>query len=404
MKIMFVSLVAIEGVESQNIYSDLLSTFVSHGHTVVAVTPREKRTGLPTEIETSQGVVLLHVAIGNVTKNGPIEKGVSLLKLRRDFMKAIDAHLEGFDPDIILYATPPTTIAGLISSLKRRFGAKSYLLLKDIFPQNSVDLGMLGTKGLSSLVYRYFRKSEKDTYRAADYIGCMSDANKKYLLEHEPWLDSSRIEVNPNSIIPRPQHFVSAIDKVRMREGFGIPQEGKLIVYGGNLGKPQAIPVLVEALRLNEKRGLCHFLICGDGTERRVLERYFETESPARVTLLATQPVERFNSLLEMADAGLILLDHRFTIPNYPSRLLSYLQAALPVVAATDSATDIGEIAERNGFGVAGSSESGEELLAACARLLECDLPSMGAAARRFLEKNYSSEISYKTIVRHFSE
>lgn len=401
---MFVSLVALENLDSQNIYADLLKTFISHGHNVAAIAPRERRTGLPTAVEVSHGITLLHVSIGNVTKNSPIEKGLSLLRLQRDFMRAIEANLQGFAPDLIIYATPPTTIAGLIASLKKCYNAKTYLLLKDIFPQNSVDLGMMRVKGPMSLLYRYFKRTERDTYQVADYIGCMSGANINYLFEHEPWIDRARVEVNPNSIIPSNCPMLSVAEKAQLRAKFGVPANAKLIVYGGNLGKPQAIDVLIEALKLNEERDVCHFLICGNGTERKGLEKYFTSCSPKHATLLPSLSVEKFNSMLGMADAGLILLDYRFTIPNYPSRLLSYMQAALPVAVVADGSTDMGVIAESEGFGVYGSSECGESLLATCERLLGSDLLVMGVRGRKFLETNYCSEISYTTIVRHFSE
>ena len=51
-------------------------------------------------------------------------------------------------------------------------------------------------------------------------------------------------------------------------------------------------------------------------------------------------------------DVGLIFLDPCFTIPNFPSRLLAYMQAGLPVLACTDTNTDIGKIIIEGGFGV----------------------------------------------------
>ena len=50
--------------------------------------------------------------------------------------------------------------------------------------------------------------------------------------------------------------------------------------------------------------------------------------------------------LANSCDVGLIFLDKRFTIPNFPSRLLSYMQASMPVLAATDVNTDIGKVIE----------------------------------------------------------
>ena len=55
--------------------------------------------------------------------------------------------------------------------------------------------------------------------------------------------------------------------------------------------------------------------------------------------------------MVASCDVGMIFLDHRFTIPNYPSRLLSYMQAKLPVLAYTDPNTDIGQVIVDGGFG-----------------------------------------------------
>ena len=62
-------------------------------------------------------------------------------------------------------------------------------------------------------------------------------------------------------------------------------------------------------------------------------------------------PKEDYDRLAGSCDVGLIFLDHRFTIPNFPSRLLSYMQARLPVFAVTDRNTDIGKVITDAGFG-----------------------------------------------------
>jgi aspartate 1-decarboxylase len=54
-------------------------------------------------------------------------------------------------------------------------------MLKDIFPQNAVDLGMIKTTGIKSLLYKYFRRKEKGLYFISDRIGCMSQANVDYV-------------------------------------------------------------------------------------------------------------------------------------------------------------------------------------------------------------------------------
>ncbi|MDN0069539.1 glycosyltransferase family 4 protein [Collinsella ihumii] len=401
MKVLFISLVALEDTREQNIYGDLLKVFRRHEHEILAVSPRERRTALPTEYDAAGDYPVLRVAIGNVTKNGPIEKGISLLRLSRQIEAAIDEFAPCFQPDLIIFATPPTTIYGLVARLKKKYKADTYLLLKDIFPQNSVDLGLMSKDGIKGILYKYFKRTERKTYQVADYIGCMSPANRDYLLEHERWLDDSRVEVNPNSLIPLEPHSISIS---AVREEFGLPVEQNLLVYGGNLGKPQAIDVLIEALKINEVDFAAHFVICGSGTERSKLESFFSEKQPSHATLLPNLSRIKFNELLGAANAGLILLDSRFTIPNYPSRLLSYLQAGLPVLVASDTVSDMGPIAEQNGFGIWCSSDNSQNLIATAATLFNSDYQSMGINGRRFFEQEYSAERSYRIIERHFDE
>ena len=88
--------------------------------------------------------------------------------------------------DLVLYSTPPITLQKAVSYVKNRDGAATYLLLKDIFPQNALDLGMLKKTGVKGLFYRYFKNKEIKLYVVSDYIGCMSEANVEFLLKHNP--------------------------------------------------------------------------------------------------------------------------------------------------------------------------------------------------------------------------
>lgn len=400
MRILFVCMVSMESLDGYGIYSDLLRELASRGNDVCAMVPREKRSGLPTELSDSCGVRLLKVAVGNVTKSGLLEKGIATLGIGGRYWSAFRRYFGEDRFDLIVYTTPPTTLCDFIRKVKKHTGAKTYLLLKDIFPQNSLDLGMLKDFGPMGLVYHYFKLTEKASYELADYIGCMSEANKEYLLTHEPWIDSSAVEVNPNSIAILPQ--VSG-DALALRMKLGLPLNEMVFVYGGSLGRPQDIGFLIECLKANEATPVGYFAIAGAGTERARLEAYFKEARPAHACLYPMLPVKEFDNLVSSADVCLLLLDHRFTIPNFPSRLLSYLKAAKPVIAAVDSATDVGSVAEANGFGFQCSSTNPEGFLRVCARFTPESAASMGKMGREFLEENYDVKKSCDLIERHFN-
>lgn len=151
------------------------------------VFPRERRQGKPSESFEADGAKFLGVRTLNLTKTNVVEKGVDQVRVESQFKQAIRKFWDDVHFDLILYSTPPITLMGTVKYLKENNPqAKSYLLLKDIFPQNAVDPGMISTAGPKGILYRFFRNKEKALYKVSDFIGCMSPANVAFVLKHNP--------------------------------------------------------------------------------------------------------------------------------------------------------------------------------------------------------------------------
>lgn len=403
MNILFLTIGTLGNIEDSGIYSDLLRQFRDNSHKVYVVSPREKRLGLPTECVEKNGATLLKVRIGNITKTHLIEKGISTITIESQYIKAIKKYFNNVKFDLILYSTPPVTLQKVVAYVKRRDNAKTYLILKDIFPQNAVDLGVLKKTGIKGLLYKYFRAKEKKLYRNSDYIGCLSPANVDYILKHNPEIPKNIIEVCPNTIEPLYVKMDNEqVQKIRLK--YNIPLDKTIFIYGGNLGKPQGIDFLIECLEANKHNQQVYYIIVGSGTEFKKLKNYFDHKKPDNAQLFSQMPKPDYEVLANSCDVGLIFLDNRFTIPNFPSRLLSYMQASMPVLAATDINTDLGEVIEKGQFGFwceSGNLESFNEKLG-----LLCDNKSrkkMGQNARQYLEDNYTAKHSYDIVMKHFS-
>lgn len=113
-------------------------------------------------------------------------------------------------------------------------------------------------------------------------------------------------------------------------------------------------------------------------------------------------PKADYDLLVKHCDVGMIFLDHRFMIPNYPSRLLSYLENKMPVLCATDVNTDIGKIAEENGYGYWCESVKPEDFTALVNKMLASDRKAMGERGYEFLKNNYLVEHTYNAIMAHY--
>lgn len=385
-------------INYRSINTDLLREFQKNGHTVYVVSPSERRKGLPSRVVSENGAIILKPVIGNIQKTNTIEKGISTLTIGHKLIKAIKKNIPDVKIDLIMYCTPPITFLSVIEYVKKRDGARTYLLLKDIFPQNAVDLGMMTTTGIRGLLYKHFRKQEKKLYRISDRIGCMSPANVNYVIKHNSEIDSSKVEVCPNAIEVIDKSVDSETRK-RIRDKYGIPQNKTVFVYGGNLGKPQGIPFLIECLRKCEHLEEAFFLIVGDGTEYHLIQDYVDSEKPHNVKLLKRLPKEDYDNMVGACDVGMIFLDHRFTIPNFPSRMLSYMAAKLPVIACTDPNTDIGKVIVNGGFGFWCESNNSDLFLRMVNNILNEDICTLGEKGFELLESKYRVESAHSIIM-----
>jgi len=296
---------------------------------------------------------------------------------------------------LILYSTPPITFTYLIKRLKKASNAKTYLLLKDIFPQNAVDLNLLKYGGI---LYNYFRKQEKVLYKVSDFIGCMSPANLNYVLENNPEIEKKKLEVNPNSIEIKGNSIRTEID---IYHKYNIPRDKIIFTFGGNLGMPQGIEYLKMNISFCKSIKEAFFLIVGDGTEYQNFNNWIKIESIENALLIKELPKPEFDEILNLSHVGLIFLNPFFTIPNFPSRILSYMQNSLPVICATDLVTDIGEIAVENNFGYKCSTNDSETFFDYVIKMLNKALREhMGNNSYNFLINEYNTGISYNKIVK----
>lgn len=400
--IIFLTLVKIDSLDERGIYTDLIRCFLKNGHYVTIICPKERRYWGQSTVQTINGNFrIIKVPILNLQKTNLLEKVIATLLVEPLFNKAFRKYDIGKKADLLLYSTPPVTFASVVKEAKKSNPkVKTYLLLKDIFPQNAVDINLFSK---SSLTYKYFRRKERILYKLSDYIGCMSQANVKYILAKNKFLENTRVEVCPNSIEINKTSL--NIDKIALRKKYSIPDNVVVFIYGGNLGKPQGINFIERSIEAFEEIEDVFLFIVGSGTEFSRLNLLIEKKKFKKTLIHAGLPKEEFDSLIGIADVGLIFLDYRFTVPNFPSRLLSYMENCLPVISATDDSTDIGAISESANFGVCCASNNINDFVEKVIYMR--DRPEkrmiMGINGYNYLKDNFTVEKSYEIIMNHFS-
>lgn len=400
MNILFLTLSKINNLNNSGLYTDLVNALKNKGHKVYIVRPIEKRESDIEEVIDFDNIKLLKIRTGNITKNKSfIEKGLSMLHIERQFRKGMEKYYKGIKFDLVIYATPPITFNNLIKWIKDRDNAHTYLMLKDIFPKNAVDMEIFSKK---SPMYRYFKKRENELYTISDYIGTMSEANKNYIIKHNR-VDPNKVEVFPNSISI--EEKIHSGDRDKIYEQLGLNPELKTFIYGGNIGLPQDPNFIIEFCKRIQEINGWQILIIGSGSKYDLL--YENVHKLKNVIITPSVENENYEKILSVCDIGLIFLSHKFTIPNYPSRILSYCKYSKPIIAMTDISTDVRSLIEENSMGLwfESNEESLDRIISAIKQWLEsAEYQFAGSQSKKILVDKFNIKTNIGIIIDHFQK
>lgn len=379
------------------IYTDLAEALHKAGHEISVVVSEEKKNRKVTKIRKERGFEVLRIVTGNYYDVGFIEKGITTFKIPFLMRWGIAKYLGGRKFDFILFESPPITIAGLVAWAKRKYNCPAYLMLKDIFPQNALDLNILYP---NSFLYKVFKRQERRLYKTADKIGCMSKANITYLHKHNPWLMKDKLEIFPNT--KKLREDISRIG-FPMRARYGIREGACVFLFGGNMGRPQFIQLLCKAIKECKEEKDIFFLFIGRGTDSHRLEHTIKKNQIENALVISELPRVEYEQIMNECDVGLIILDPRFTIPNYPSRILSYMEYAKPVLVASDKVTDLKELVEEANCGEWVWSADVDAFIRAIRRMADSDdLIEKGLNGRKYIETHFRVEKSVEILEKHF--
>lgn len=363
MNVLFIFPVFPESTTTSNLANDLTSKFSEH-HKVYVATPREKKHGLGTEIQKHHNTEVLRVKTGDlfdtVTK---FNKLITTFTMPRKLLSAIKEHWEDVDFDLIITQTPYTSNALLINGLKSYYHCPALLILFDLFPQNALDIGLIKNK----ITFKYFKSIEKKMLLLFDYIGCMSEGNINYMKNNYSYIDKNKFFLLPlwGSVDSEPEKT----SRHEIRTKYGLSNEDFILIFGGNLGKPQKIDNIIKLAKACVDDPDIKFLIIGKGSEADRIKKIIQTNNINNIVFISYIPREDYEAITRSSDIGLVSLDERFTVPNFPSKTIDYIRFGLPVLASLDkcSASDYGKlIQEKMGFGLfsqAGDTEKFKENL-----------------------------------------
>lgn len=255
--------------------------------------------------------------------------------------------------DGVIWYSPTIFWTPFVKYVTRKSRCKSYLVLRDIFPDWLVDVGLMRNQ----VAIRMMKYVANLQYKCAHTIGVQCPGNKKLMLDKKSCKDSD-VEVLWNWVPEIPKAVPCAN---KWFEGSFI--DGRFIfVYAGNIGLAQGIDFQYEVVRSMSKHRNIGFLFVGRGSEKSRLEEKIRDHSITNALFIDEIPSDEIPGLLSHCHAGFLAVDRRHKSHNIPGKFLAYMQNRLPVLACVNKGNDIIDLIRDYDVGFTYTGEEHEDI------------------------------------------
>lgn len=395
MKILFVLLELPSENKDGGMYGNLAEKFLQEGHKVTVIAPDVNHASTFDGME--RGLRVLRVASKETQGVASMfKKGIALASLPYYFKKAYNKYLAGEQFDWIVMPTPPITLSGFVKYVKKRTGAKFYLILRDIHPQSVWSIGLLHNK----LEYKYLDKKARIGYQTADLIGCMSQGNIDFIHNQYPGLQMGKGVLLYNWVTEPPK----TVPDPTLRSRLGL--DGKFVaMFGGNLGKGQRIENIIYLAEHYSDTSDIVFLIIAKGVEKERLQRIGEEKHLTNIRFVDFMPQNDYLDLTKSVDLGLVSINENYRVPTCPSKAVSYMAAGVPVFAMINPGNDYGQWLEESGAGYWAIGSEKEQIVEKFELIFrDEDLRlQMSKAGKDYYSKYCTPEVAYQTMIKQMS-
>lgn len=363
------------------------------GHKILVITP-DSSVKAKCKYHSWRKIKLLRVQCSAIKGTGYLKRAFIESILSFKMIKGMfESNLHNQRFDGIIWYSPTIFFGLLIWFLKQKSKCKTYLILRDIFPEWAKDLQIIK----NPFIYYYFKVFSLLQYLAADFIGIQSKSNrhflKNWLLRNKEvsvlnnWLTFKRVPV-------KNCYFQTNIKKNK-----------KIFIYIGNMGVAQNLTVFVDLAEKIQDRTDVQFLFVGNGEKKGELIKIAKQKKLYNLLFEEEINSKKVPLLLSRCFFGLISLDPRHKTHNVPGKFLAYIAAGLPVLANVNAGTDLVKVIEKSRIGYA-FSENNCDIVVNCVRFIIDDAKTyseMSKNAKDLFKNQYTTRKAAKEILRSLS-
>ena len=312
---------------------DLSRELVRQGHQLSVLLPASD-TDQAWRLDDWEGVRVLRLRSPKIKDVGYVRRTVSEFympfAMRRQLKRSLLAH-ELFDG--VVWYSPSIFHGPLVHALKRHSRCPSYLIIRDIFPDWAVDMGLMSR----GLLYRVFDAVARYQYSVADVIGVQTPGNLAYF-EHWGQRPGHTLEVLQNWMgRPAQARCPIRLDETALAGC-------QVFVYAGNMGVAQGMDIVLDLAKQLKNRADVGFLLVGRGSDAARLKASAKDRKLDNVLFHDEIHPDEIPDLYAQCNVGIVALDPRHRSHNIPGKFLTYIQSGLPVLANVNAGNDLAQM------------------------------------------------------------
>jgi len=305
--------------------------------------------------------------------------------------------LFGRRPDVIYSNSWPIIATGIVAVVARLRRVPLVLRVQDVYPE-SLDSQHLVSR--RNWVYRLFRQCDEVIARSSEQVVVISSLFQQ-IYENDRGVPAENVHVVPNwgndDLVDA--DFAAA---VTFRRKLGIPEDAFVAVYAGNVGAASNAGMLVDSFAKLKDRPHFYFVIAGDGSQLDICRNKAERQHLDHVIIHTPWMTEETGPVLQMADVLLLPTIGKQSLNSIPSKLITYLLAGRPVIAAVLPGSDIASAILESGAGWVIRPDSADLMAKAIGTASEQakeSLIRMGIAGREFARQSYTQDSNLPRII-----
>lgn len=285
--------------------------------------------------------------------------------------------------DIVITVVPPFHLGLLAVLYKKLRKAKFFYHIQDLQIEAARDLQMIK----SDKVIKTLFNLERYIIERADTVSSISDG----MIEKIKAKTGKDITFFPNWADIEKFHPIK--DKTLLKQEFGFDTDDKVVLYSGAIGEKQGLEAIIytaDKLRTNVR---VKFVICGSGPYKERLKALADSLQLTNVLFYPLQPLEKFNSFLNMADVHLVIQKEKASDLVMPSKLTTILAVAGVAVITANPGSSLYELVNKHEMGILVEAENQEALTQGIDKAINADTSGIATKAREYAEQNLSIDV-----------